>query len=86
LARKNATLGWNDDNVIMICCSIAQQLNACVAQNKALQLNLDGKTSYLCSWCGAQASTMLRCPCDGARYCNAACQQRHWPTHRPQHQ
>ena len=38
----------------------------------------------VCSWCGAMAGTLLRCPCKMSRYCDADCQRRHWSLHRPQ--
>ena len=38
----------------------------------------------VCSWCGAVACNLKKCPCGMSRYCNVGCQKSHWSLHRPQ--
>ena len=86
LIRKNTTLGYTKQNTVIVCCLVAQQLNACVERGTALSVTVDaGRVKHICSWCGESASKMLKCPCERARYCNAACQAQHWLLHRETH-
>ena len=42
---------------------------------------MEDQSKKLCSGCGVEG-TKLKCPCSGALYCGAKCQNAHWSEHK----
>jgi tetratricopeptide (TPR) repeat protein len=83
LAIRRRVFGAQHELTIQVSEDLA--LNRRLAQQPNRHLLDAGHDFSMCNACGTVKEHMFKCDgCNRARYCDADCQLKHWPTHKPQ--